>query len=120
LGYVDPRGTDSFGYLILDLARYLLWALMGGLITAGACWYGGYAAHRSYQAWQDSHPRGRRYWHTSTSHEAARGIGEIEAYLATCPQLAAPPVPPAPPAGSTKPAQQQPGDPAAWRPEAHE
>ena len=112
MGYVDPQGTDRFSYLILDLAHYLLWALMGGLITAGTCSYGGYAAHRSYQAWQNSHPRGRRHWRTSTSHEAARGIGEIEAYLATCPQLAAPPPP------SSEPAQQQLGDPPPGRPDA--
>ncbi len=123
MGYVELRGTDSFSYLVLDLARYFLWALMGGLITAGASMYGGYEAHRSYHAWQDSHPRDRRRWHTTNSLEAARGIGEIEAYLATGPHLAGPPAPPAPPTGtaSPEPAQQQPGSPPPGRrPDAHE
>ena len=37
MGYVDPRGTGRFSCPVLDLARYLLCALTGGLITAGAC-----------------------------------------------------------------------------------
>lgn len=80
MGSLNSRGWEAVPYLVLDLLRYLAWALMGGLIAVGTCWYGGYAA---YHAWQKTGPPSRRRRAAGRiAREAARGIIEIEAYLA--------------------------------------
>ena len=80
---------ETLSYALLDLLRYLGWYLMCGLIMAGA-WYGG---HSAYAAWRKTGPPSRR-GRVPLAREAARGIGEIEAFLATCAQ-------PRPPTGES-------------------
>jgi hypothetical protein len=67
---------------LLNLLRYLLWSLMSGLIAAGSGRCGGYDA---YTAWTEAGPpapRCRFGGGTSVTRDAARGIAEIEAFLA--------------------------------------
>lgn len=83
MGALEARGWELAAYLLLDLMRYLTWALMGALIAMGACWtcwYGGCAA---YTAWRDKGPpTPRRHQRAQERREAARGIAAIEAFLA--------------------------------------
>lgn len=82
MAHMAAHGSwDTFSYALLDLLRYLAWYLMCGLIMAGT-WYGG---HSAYTAWRKTGPPSRRR-RVHVAREAARGIGEIEAYLATCAQ----------------------------------
>lgn len=80
MGSVETRGWDLASFLLLDVVRYLTWALVGGLIAIGACCYGGHAA---YLAWHEKGPPApRRHQRAQERREAARGIAAIEAFLA--------------------------------------
>lgn len=71
---------EVLSYMFVEVLQYLAWALVGGLIAVGACWYGGYGA---YLAWQKAGPPIRRqHADARIAHDAARGIAEIEAILA--------------------------------------
>jgi hypothetical protein len=71
----------AFAYL-LDLLRPIGWALFRGLAAMGASWYGGYPVYAAARR-ASLTPRARQTTTPVAVHdEAARGIAEIEEYLA--------------------------------------
>jgi hypothetical protein len=70
------------------VGAYLIWGLMIALIGLAACWCCGYGA---YAAWLRTHPPARHLRDTDVevtlAEEAARGIAELEAFLAAAPDL---------------------------------
>ncbi len=68
---------------LVNLVRYLLWSLMSGLIAAGSGRCGGYDAHTAWTKAGPPTPRCRFRAETAVTRDAARGIAEIEEFLAT-------------------------------------
>ncbi|HEX6577990.1 MAG TPA: hypothetical protein VF082_06440 [Jiangellaceae bacterium] len=67
---------------LLNVLRYLLWSLMSGLIAAGSSRCGGYDAYTAWTKAGPPVPRCRFGDAASVTRDAARGIAEIEAFLA--------------------------------------
>ena len=67
---------------LANVCRYLLWSLMSGLIAAGSGRCGGYDAYTAWTKAGPPAPRCRFGDETSVTRDAARGIAEIEAFLA--------------------------------------
>ena len=67
---------------LANVCRYLLWSLMSGLIAAGSGRCGGYDAYTAWTKAGPPAPRCRFRAETSVTRDAARGIAEIEAFLA--------------------------------------
>jgi hypothetical protein len=67
---------------LANLWRYLLWSLISGLIAAGSGRCGGYDAYTAWTRAGPPAPRCRFRAETSVTRDAARGIAEIEAFLA--------------------------------------
>lgn len=81
--FMDPNGP-GWHYLVFalaDLARYLAWCLMGGLVAWGTA---GCAGCWTYQSWAEANPRPRRLTRGEgwIRLEVTRGIAEMEALLA--------------------------------------
>ena len=72
---------------VRQLLVYLVWVLAAALAGAGACWCCGYGAQAAWtkaeaarQAWREA--RGAEPAPDEITEEAARGISEIEEFLA--------------------------------------
>lgn len=66
---------------LVNVLRYLLWSLMSGLVAAGASRCGDFDV---YTAWKRSGPPAPRcrFEAREVTRDAARGIAEIEEFLA--------------------------------------
>ena len=67
---------------LLNVLRYLVWSLMSGLIAAGSGRCGGYDAYSAWTQAGPPAPRCRFRDDSAVTRDAARGIEEIEAFLA--------------------------------------
>jgi hypothetical protein len=65
-----------------NVLRYVLWVTVAGLGLAGVCLCGGFAAYAGWATVGPPFRHGRRHAEAALTREAARGITEIEAFLA--------------------------------------
>jgi hypothetical protein len=82
--YVDLNGLGwrHLAEAFLDVTRYLLWWLMGGLVACGSWWCVG-AGAEIYQNWvrETPAPRVRLVAELRLRREARRGCRALEKYL---------------------------------------
>ncbi|WP_157574503.1 hypothetical protein [Jiangella muralis] len=83
-------GSAHLVHAMLDGLRYVLWVVVSGFAVVGAAFYGGSGVAA---VWQKSGPPARRR-QDEIAREAAEGIAEIEAFLATQRPVDEPPEPP--------------------------
>lgn len=72
-------GSAHLMHAMFDAMRYVLWVVVSGFAVVGAAFYGGAGVAA---VWQKAGPPARRK-NDEVSREAAEGIAEIEAFLAT-------------------------------------
>lgn len=81
--YVDLSGVGwhQLAEALLDVTRYLLWWLMGGLVACGSWWYVGAEV---YQNWvrETPAPRVRLVAELRLRRDVRRGCRALEKYLA--------------------------------------
>jgi hypothetical protein len=87
-------------HAMFDALRYVLWVVVSGFAVVGAAFYGGAGVAA---VWQKAGPPARRR-NDEVSREAAEGIAEIEAFLATQPPQASDDDPPPAPRRKLPPA----------------
>lgn len=93
-------GSAHLMHAMFDALRYVLWVVVSGFAVVGAAFYGGAGVAA---AWQKAGPPARRR-NDEVSREAAEGIAEIEAFLATQPPQASDDDPPPAPRRKLPPA----------------
>lgn len=72
----------GLGGMLWDITRYLCWWVMTGLVVMGASWCAGYGAYST--GWVRAHPPPPLRRRDPVAAEAARGIAQLEALLASC------------------------------------
>lgn len=90
--------NQAYSPALSELLSSLLWVALAVLVAVGLCFCGGHAV---YLAWTKVGParRRRRLAESTLIRESAKGIAQIEAYLAT--QLAPRDPPPSDGAGNS-------------------
>ena len=73
-------GRHDLAEAFLDVTRYLLWWVVGGLIACGSWWHGGVEV---YQSWvrESPAPRVRLVSELRLRREARQGCRALERYL---------------------------------------
>lgn len=72
-------GSAHLMHAMFEGLRYVLWVVVSGFAVVGAAFYGGAGVAA---VWQKAGPPARRR-NDEVSREAAEGVAEIEAFLAT-------------------------------------
>jgi hypothetical protein len=77
---LNALAWQQLWYAWLDVARYLVWWFVGGLVAFGGCWYMGQLV---YTEWVREHPppRLRFLAECRLRRDFGRGLADLEKYL---------------------------------------
>lgn len=78
---LNGLGRHYLAETFLDVTRYLLWWLVGGLVACGSWWYGGVEVYHNWVR-ESPAPPVRLVTELRLRREARRGFRALEKYLA--------------------------------------
>lgn len=78
---LNGHGRHYLAETFLDVTRYLLWWLVGGLVACGSWWYGGVEVYHNWVR-ESPAPPVRLVTELRLRREARRGFRALEKYLA--------------------------------------